>query len=428
VSELRLLPGGMKLVADTTSKIVLFVAGMGAGKTDAIAALALVRTLQNNGANTLVVMPIYSLIHTAFLPAFASVCARAGVSYVWHEQRKEITIHAPGSVGKIICRSAENPETLVGFEVGLTIVDEAARVPSEIHLAAIQRTRDARAPTRQIVYSTTPEGFNWIHELSLRDDVKVIRARTRDNPFLPPDYVEQMTRNLDEDDRRAYLDGEFVGKSGGVYRHFARATHCKPCANPLDGELIIGADFNVDAMSWVFMRKIGDEIHAFAELTDGGDTIEQAELAKELLHKLARTYSRNGETGHDLIRRTTIVPDASSASRKTSATMTDKDHMRKAGFAVVSAPSNPLVRDRVFSVNHAFRMGKLFIDGDKCPALVKCLEQQTYNKYGDPDKTSGLDHGVDALGYAVMRYMPSYSIRTMHRAQQLSKHNWSNAA
>jgi len=33
--------------------------------------------------------------------------------------------------------------------------------------------------------------------------------------------------------------------------------------------------------------------------------------------------------------------------------------------------------------------------------LTECLEQQVFDKNGLPDKESGLDHPLDALGYMV---------------------------
>jgi hypothetical protein len=41
-----------------------------------------------------------------------------------------------------------------------------------------------------------------------------------------------------------------------------------------------------------------------------------------------------------------------------------------------------------------------------CPVYVEGLEQQAYNKHGEPDKTSGLDHALDAGGYFITYKFP----------------------
>jgi len=41
-----------------------------------------------------------------------------------------------------------------------------------------------------------------------------------------------------------------------------------------------------------------------------------------------------------------------------------------------------------------------------CPETAKCFEQLAYNKNGEPDKSSNLDHLPDAATYAIAFEMP----------------------
>ena len=41
-----------------------------------------------------------------------------------------------------------------------------------------------------------------------------------------------------------------------------------------------------------------------------------------------------------------------------------------------------------------------------CPELVESLEKQSFDKNGEPDKASGLDHIVDAAGYFIAYRYP----------------------
>ena len=100
--------------------------------------------------------------------------------------------------------------------------------------------------------------------------------------------------------------------------------------------------------------------------------------------------------------RLTIYPDASSSHRNTTGvTKTDLKLLKLAGFKVKALKSNPLVKERVQSVNVLFEKGFLTINKDTAPETLECIEQQAYDRNGVPDKTLDLDHPLDALGYRV---------------------------
>ena len=46
------------------------------------------------------------------------------------------------------------------------------------------------------------------------------------------------------------------------------------------------------------------------------------------------------------------------------------------------------------------------VNVEKCPTLAVSLEQQVYDKNGEPDKSAGLDHIVDATGYFIHKRFP----------------------
>jgi uncharacterized iron-regulated protein len=78
--------------------------------------------------------------------------------------------------------------------------------------------------------------------------------------------------------------------------------------------------------------------------------------------------------------------------------------LRSAGFQVLANSINPRVRDRVAAMNamiHNQGVRRLFVNSNDCPSLAEALEQQAWDKNGEPDKTSGHDHVNDAIGYLV---------------------------
>jgi len=46
------------------------------------------------------------------------------------------------------------------------------------------------------------------------------------------------------------------------------------------------------------------------------------------------------------------------------------------------------------------------VNTDACPSLTESLERQSYDKNGEPDKTSGFDHVLDAAGYFISYKYP----------------------
>lgn len=152
--------------------------------------------------------------------------------------------------------------------------------------------------------------------------------------------------------------------------------------------LHIGMDFNVMNMAAVINVIRGDLPISVNELTGVRDTPTMAAMLKD------RYPGRS----------ITIYPDASGQSRKSvNASESDLSILRQAGFSVGVDTTNPAVKDRVLSVNgmilNAEGRRRWKINTDNCPRLTESLEQQAYDKNGEPDKTSGFDHINDAQGY-----------------------------
>ena len=145
-------------------------------------------------------------------------------------------------------------------------------------------------------------------------------------------------------------------------------------------------DFNITNMSAVI--HVIDYIPiAVAEITGAYNT--------ETMIRLIRSKYENAIV---------IYPDASGKSRNTSG-KSDIDLLKEAIFTVRNAPRNPFVKDRVNAMNNAFKhplTGEIGyrVNVNNCPVYAEALEKQGY-KNGEPDKTTGFDHVVDAGGYFI---------------------------
>ncbi|MCS5948225.1 hypothetical protein LNP05_14995 [Klebsiella pneumoniae subsp. pneumoniae] len=76
--------------------------------------------------------------------------------------------------------------------------------------------------------------------------------------------------------------------------------------------------------------------------------------------------------------------------KSNNASKTDIEQLRQAGFNVIVDDANPPVKDRINSMNAMFCNGngdrRYKVNVARCPVYADCLEQQVWDKNGEPDK------------------------------------------
>lgn len=372
-----------------------FVGGFGSGKT----AAGVVRLMKAKRycplADVAYYLPTYPLIEDIAFERFPALFERNGIDFDLNRSKSVLRTN----MGRIVFRNMENPDRIVGYEVGHSIVDELDTLPIKKARAAwnkiIARNRQkcftvtGRPVKNTVGVVTTPEGFRFVYERwqkNPKPGYEMFRAKTMENAAnLPADYIQNLTDSYPAALLQAYLEGEFVNlTNGAVYPYFDRFLHTTlETIQPLE-HLHIGMDFNVGNMSAIICVIRQGEPRALQELVGIYDTPAMIVAIKE-------RFSRH---------QVTIYPDASGSSRKTvNASTSDIKLLREAGFTVLANKKNPLVKDRIIAVNVALGQETLMVNPDGCPTLVESLERQAYNDNGEPDKAGGFDHTNDALGY-----------------------------
>jgi len=385
-------------LVNSTAPYPAFVGGYGSGKTHAL----LLRTLTlifGDGGNIAYYLPTYPLIKTIAYPRFTEALDGLGVPYKINKSDHIIDVNGK----QIIFRTMDNPERIVGYEVSDSMVDELDTMPTDkardCWNRIIARNRQKKKGKNTVAVGTTPEGYRFVYEKWVKErtpSYEIIRAPTYSNPHLPEDYVDLLRETYPAQLLEAYLEGEFVNlTSGSVYSNFSREAQDVDTTITKGEPLHIGLDFNIYHMAAVVhvMRK--GKAHAVSEITGGVDTPAVIKTLKE----------RYGD--HPII----IYPDASGgAGSSTGAAQSDIKQLKQAGFSINAPRRNGRVKDRVASFNRALLdpMGntRYCVNIEQCPSLALSLEQQAYDKNGDPDKSSGLDHILDAAGYFVVRQFP----------------------
>ena len=394
-------PGQLAFVEDQTTQIIGLSAGYGAGKTRALAAKSVILAFANQGFIGCVMEPTGPLVRDIWQNDFESFLEAYEIPYTFRASPlPEYVLHLPGGDTKILCRSFENWSRIIGLNLAWVLADEIDTVTPSIASKAFPKIlgRLRSGNVRQFGAASTPEGFRWMwstfgsEEAQKREDRKLIRMRSADNPYLPQDFIERLQANYDPSLLQAYLEGQFCNlTTGQVYDRFSRAKHVVSDMPNTDEEpLRIGVDFNVGQMSAVIAVRLGKQLLLIDEVSGAHDTDA---LAQEIRARFPD-------------RRIYVYPDASGGSRSTNASRTDIQILESYGFSNQSPKSNPAVRDRVASVQAVLENGKGEIRlqvAKHCKRTIECLELQSYTERGEPDKDAGYDHMNDALGYLVWR-------------------------
>lgn len=369
------------------------VAGYGSGKSAAMEIAALRDAAANPQGRIGLYAPTYDLLKLISITGVRRRLEEMKIEYTYH---KTDHIIKPAGMGELIFRSLDKPERIVGYQTIAAHIDELDTLKKakaeDAWQKVIARNRDPSGGDNRACVYTTPEGKNFVWEKwgkATDSRYQLVRARTTDNPFLRPDYVENLRADYPEALVNAYINGEFCNltSSNVYYAYDPKLNHTARTIQPTDTPIHVGMDFNITNMSAAIAIDDGVNISVCDEVVGAYDTRDMISILK------ARYGSRK------LI----IYPDASSGNRSTSSSSTDLDLLRKE-FKVHVDRANPLIRDRVNVVlgqlANANGDRHLFINPTKCPSLCEAVESQVWNeRTGQPDKEGGFDHLCDSLGY-----------------------------
>ena len=394
-------------------KFRAYVGGFGSGKTWAGAAVSCRLAWESPRVPVGYFGPSFPAIRDIFYPTIEEVADDCGLRCDINQSNKEVHLYSGKQYrSTIICRSMDRPGDIVGFKIGHAHIDEIDVLPKEKGTLAwrkiIARLRHQNGRNGADV-TTTPEGFRFAYQTFVKDArdkperrelYGMVQASTYENEAnLPEGYIESLRASYPPQLIDAYLEGRFVNlTSGAVYPDFSRTlnhTDARLGEKGHDAEPAhIGMDFNVTRMAAVVHVLRGADPHAVGELVDVFDTPAMIALIKDKYR------------GHSVM----VYPDASGGSRRSvMASESDLSLLKAAGFRVCVNSVNPAVKDRVLSVNAMLNKDgkrRYKVNPQTCPHLVESLEKQAYDKNGEPDKTAGFDHVIDATGYFISYKFP----------------------
>lgn len=298
---------------------------------------------------------------------------------------------------RISLKGADNEDSLRGVGLNHVVLDEFAFMRKEAWTEVI---RPALSDKRgSAMFIGTPDGFNYFYELfnkgkAKQDGFNSWFFKSIDSPFIDPLEIESARKELDERTFRQEYEASFETATGRIYYSFDRLLNDAKEDYKKDVPLYITVDFNVSPMCWLIIQNIRGIDFVIEEIVRRNtNTEEMAKIVGDLF-------------GYD--KRIVFYGDYSGTFRSTKSPSTDYDVIRQilpnTDFRI---KPNPSVIDRVNAVNSrlcsASGQRKLFINTEKCPELVKDLEQVVWKEGKREIDKSNIErtHSSDALGYYI---------------------------
>ena len=313
----------------------------------------------------------------------------------------------------ISLKGADNEDSLRGVGLDYLIMDEFADVSPEAFFEVLRPTLADKQG--KAMFIGTPKGIaNWSYELyqmeqTWPEDWKSFQYTTIDGGNVKQEEIEAAKRDLDERTFRQEFLATFETYAGRIYYAFDRKQNVVEGtieAKDLD-VLYIGMDFNIDPMSAVIAIRKGDTICVIDEVRMFSSNTQEA------VEEIRSRYPKS---------KIWVFPDPAAHQRKTSAGgATDITILQNAGWVVKAPRAHTPVRDRINAVNSRLcdSTGKRHLYMlPKVKYTIEGLERHTYKEgTTQPDKDSGYDHQMDALGYMIDYLFPIKRDRDPNLAQ-----------
>jgi len=174
--------------------------GRRTGKTIAAAALVTAYLMVPN-MRVWIVAPNYELTDRTFEYVYnwvviQKVLGANAVKKASHTDQLRLIQMKNGSFVKGKSTSPTAVDSLIGDQLDLLVLDEAARIPKKVWEEALEPTTLDRKG--RVLFISTPRGRNWFYDLFLRKDVvetfnkgwRGSNFRSADNPFLDREWLE----------------------------------------------------------------------------------------------------------------------------------------------------------------------------------------------------------------------------------------------
>lgn len=415
--QVDLLPHQLQFMEAKTG-VTALTGGYGSGKSTSCALKGLSHTMWDPGILHAVCSPTFPMAKLTLIPSIYEVLEdwmglKEDRDFAYNRTDHMFDLYLWG--GKLVILSGEEPKRLKGPNLGSFGIDEPGLQTHAVFKQAKARVRHPRAQFREVYLTGTPEDMNWYSDL-VEGDLKPaglldIRARSRDNFFLPEDYFEGLEESYSEAEVAAYMNGQFVNlNTAAAYHAYTTSNLIEPAEF---GEpdpalpLLVGMDFNWSPNTAVIAQEVPDWV------SKAGGPEEPKLICFDEVFALNCSTERKCEIIQerygDKFFYDIYIDAAGKADNARTVGKSDLALIHNAfkGFRykIHNPGANPKRKDRLNAVNGRLcnaRGERFILISRKCKYLMNDLRKVPRDEYlVGRFKDKMLGHASDGLGYMV---------------------------
>ena len=203
-------------IIESEERETVVCAGRRFGKS-AVCGYIVLRELLQPNKRIWIVAPTYDLTKKVF-DYVVQFLAKAAPSQLNNVKAKPYPSIITDWGSKLECKSAENPTSLLGEELDLIVIDEAAMISKGIYETYLFPTTSSRQG--RIVFISTPRGENWFWDrfIDCKKTESSFQFESRVNPTFKPEEWERAKRMMPQLSFDQEYRAIFLQDSASVFR------------------------------------------------------------------------------------------------------------------------------------------------------------------------------------------------------------------
>ena len=210
--RIRITPK-QRMFLESSSWGTIFRGGVGAGKTFVLCMKAITNAL--SGRRQLICSFSYPMLRDVVAVTMHDVLKRIGLEEGkrWSYNKSDHAYRV--GTAEVLLRSGDAPDSLRGLNIHDALIDEGRQFGDRnVYDVIIGRLRNANDSRWYI--ATTPNGTDWVANLSSAQNVTTITQTTLENTFLPKEYVDRLLETYSGIFAKQEIFGEIVEMKGEV--------------------------------------------------------------------------------------------------------------------------------------------------------------------------------------------------------------------
>jgi tRNA isopentenyl-2-thiomethyl-A-37 hydroxylase MiaE len=209
------------LIHNSNSRFRFLACGRRWGKTLLASKELLNAAIAHSNHRYWIVAPNYSLTEKVFREVLKDLTFTRLKAWVKKASEADMKIYLTNNT-IIECKSADNPESLLGEGLNGMVIDEAARIKDSIWHEYLRPTLSDKQGW--LLAISTPKGQNWFYQGFVNGQKKVEETEswnftTADNPYIKPEEIALAKTTMPERAFQQEYLGVFLGSVGGVFRN-----------------------------------------------------------------------------------------------------------------------------------------------------------------------------------------------------------------